>query len=103
MSFSKGKADRVSLDVEQLLQSLKEHGTIESEDRAFTLSLSRARRYLASNQSSSPHRFLVALAAGAFLCLLWANPLLPMLFFMKIVVYSQVLKMLLKALKYAIS
>lgn len=66
MSFSKGKADRVSLDVEQLLQSLKEHGTIESEDRAFTLSLSRARRYLASNQSSSPHRFLVALAAGAF-------------------------------------
>lgn len=56
----------VALDVEQLLSSLRRHGTIESEDEVFTINLSRSRRYLAGNQSATPHRFLVSAVAGAF-------------------------------------
>jgi hypothetical protein len=52
------------MNVDQLLDSLREHGTIDVEERSFSISLSKARASMVAFQSSNPRRFLVALAAG---------------------------------------
>jgi hypothetical protein len=56
-------------DVDELLRSLREHGTVDSEGQ-FTVSLSQARRKLKQFHSSDPARFLLLMvsagvAAGA--------------------------------------
>jgi hypothetical protein len=53
----------VSLQVDQLLDSLRKTGTIDSQG-AFTLSLSKARAKLAQFQSSDPARYLVSILSG---------------------------------------
>jgi hypothetical protein len=53
----------VSLQVEQLLNSLRETGTIDSQG-AFTLSMDKARAKLARFQSSDPARYLVSILSG---------------------------------------
>ena len=54
----------MSMDVEQLLNSLRSHGTIDPKEGSFTLSLSEARRKLLNYQSSNPRRYLVVMFAG---------------------------------------
>jgi hypothetical protein len=53
-----------AMDVEALLRSLREHGTIDVQEGSFTLSLSEARRKLIQYQSSNPRRYLVMVVAG---------------------------------------
>ncbi len=53
----------MSLEVAQLLASLREHGTIDSEGD-FTVSLSAARRKLSQYQSSDSARYLMMAVSG---------------------------------------
>lgn len=50
-------------DVDELLRSLREHGTVDSEGQ-FTVSLSQARRKLKHFHSSDPARFLLLLVSS---------------------------------------
>jgi hypothetical protein len=52
------------MNVEKMLNSLREHGTIDTEEGSFTLSLSEARQKLLQYQSSNPRRYLLMLVAG---------------------------------------
>lgn len=54
----------MSMDVDKLLNSLRENGTIDMTDGSFTVSLSEARRKLVQYQSSDPRRYLLILIAG---------------------------------------
>lgn len=51
------------MDVERLLNSLREHGTIDSQGE-FTIDLLEARRKMAKYQSSNPARYLLCLVSA---------------------------------------